>query len=268
MRSHAALRPLAGLLLAAVLAGPAAAQPLVYDGFGYGSGSLSGQNGGSGWAGAWSGSGASVIPGVSLEHPTDPLITSGGKIVTTPDSGFHSVARPMSTPLGDAGPTIWLSFLVRKTSAPAGNAGIALGNLFIGDPVSGGQWALQRFDGAGQVSSGVTAATNTTFFLAVRIDFAAGPDTVQLYVNPPAGPAGPGAPQAVKADLDVSGAGSVLLAFGGIDVTNATYEFDEIRLGATYADVAPPVPEPATVGLIAAAGLGLVGVIRRRMRRG
>lgn len=41
---------------------------------------------------------------------------------------------------------------------------------------------------------------------------------------------------------------------------------DEVRIGTTYGDVVPEVPEPETWGLLAA-GLGILGAISRRYRR-
>jgi hypothetical protein len=51
---------------------------------------------------------------------------------------------------------------------------------------------------------------------------------------------------------------AVLLSTGPQDVY-----FDELRYGTTLGDVVP-VPEPATLGLMALGGVGLVAMRRRR----
>ena len=86
------------------------------------------------------------------------------------------------------------------------------------------------------------------------IDFTSGDDTFSLYVNPT-----PGDPQPAAADatltFDLGSQNGLALNTGN----GAQVSFDEIRIGETFADVTPLVPEPASLILLGLAGLVAAG---------
>jgi uncharacterized protein (TIGR03382 family) len=77
-------------------------------------------------------------------------------------------------------------------------------------------------------------------------------------VNPPPGATPPAAASATKSDLDVGTITTIGFAAGA----DATWTVDEVRIGSTFADVAP-LPEPAAASLAGLAGLSLLGRRRR-----
>jgi len=99
-------------------------------------------------------------------------------------------------------------------------------------------------------------------YLVVRADFLPGNDTFTLYQNPTPGLAAPDVSGVVKTDLNQAATSAVQLAYGN----GNTYTVDEVRLGSTYAAVAP-VPEASTTvsfGFLLALGLGGIMAARRK----
>ena len=102
--------------------------------------------------------------------------------------------------------------------------------------------------------------------VVVRIDHHAGNDNAYLFVNPTLG---------VEPEISTADATSLGIydfsfnqvrpfANQGIpNVPDAEISIDELRIGTSYADVTPIVPEPAALTLV---GLGVVGSIRRGRR--
>ena len=103
------------------------------------------------------------------------------------------------------------------------------------------------------------ASTSTTF-LVYRITFGTLNDTIDLFVNPTLGGALPAAPNATLTTADNTFFPN---AFNRIRVQSGDQAFtvDELRIGQSFADVAP-VPEPsATLALL---GAGALFMGRRR----
>lgn len=230
----------------------ARAQLIAYEGFNYptpGS-ALLGKNGGTGFSSAWQAGGfaASVYDNFQLDEKSlafGGLRTTGQGVSTASlFSDRGGVNRQLSEAIGRDGTTVYLSFLLR----PLGriNAGFSNGffglclnstgpdSLFIGKPGGGSidQYVLESRGGARQVSSGAHVVVGETVFLVLRADFLAGPDRFTLYVNPT-----PGKPEptegTVKSDLDVFAVNKLVIYSTG------AFSIDEIRLGATFADVTP-----------------------------
>lgn len=259
--------PLAAALLALSigLSGPreGRAEVSAYEGFDYEpvGAALLGADGGSGFAGPWSAGGfnASIhdhctIAAGSLEFGE--LLTSGNRIAAGPIEALGGVTRTLDTPLGQDGTTAYLSFLLR----PEGVLGAGIFDGFFGlvleepgttelfagkagNPAH--QYLLEDRGGTNPVSTGIPAVVGKTVFVVLRIDFAAGPDTVTMYLDPV-----PGAPEPatgiVKDDLDV---GTVT----GLTIySTGAFSMDELRVGESFEDVTPR--EEPSVGLLAYEG--------------
>jgi hypothetical protein len=137
---------------------------------------------------------------------------------------------------------------------------------FIGEPGGGpadGTYVIGRAgDDFTVVSSGVPAVPNETAFLVAHLQFREGNDLATLYVNPTPGAAAP------SGGVTYSGLDMPIIfplpTFLGVSNNQAATanQFDELRIGGSYAAVAPAVPEPAAAWVIATAA-----VIARRRRR-
>ena len=196
---------------------------------------LSGQGGGTGWAGNWSGGTAILAAGGSVQ-------------LSAPGGQFLGQSRRLAFRLGRANTTEWISFRIRRTRfAPAGSppayGGVALGaaaspapSLFIGDTGSG-RWSLDT-SGPPALLGVVNARriiTGVPAFLVVRADFRPSGDTFTLYQDPAPGLARPNVVGVVKTDLELKAADEVTLTAGN----GNAYAFGPLRLGTSYRAVAP-----------------------------
>lgn len=274
-----ALKTLSSSLLAAAAAGvlavcapPAAhAALLAQESFDYAPGSaLVGANGGSGFDSPWlsglfSGGAQQTVQTGSLGYPG--LGTSGQHTEQGTTPGYWGVYRSLAPDLGADGTTSYLSFAIRATegTVAADFFGLYLGGtnqeLFAGKGGGGttDQWVLEQRGGTNQVASGKAIGTDTTL-LVLKMEFGSSFDTFSLFVNPTLGAAEPAA-DATNTQLNI-GQVTGLGLFG-----SHRYLVDEIRLGDTFADVAPranQVPEPAPWMLVLPALLLLAS--RRRQR--
>jgi hypothetical protein len=214
----------------------------------------------------------------SLSDPTGTLATTGNHMETGSQSG-GSVGRRIEQTLGTPGTDVWLSWLQRSSTAqinyqglifeqPFGDNGLS-GLYFVGEPGSGPGDGTYVIGTAGQddtvVSSGVPLVPNQTAFLVVHLQFQEGNDLATLYVNPTPGAATPtGGVTYSGLDMPIM---SPRLELNGSSGTrpNPVFAFDELRVGDSYAEVAPPVPEPR---LAVVAGGFLALILARRGNRG
>jgi hypothetical protein len=271
---------LVGLILAS---GPTSARAdlIAYEGFNYPTGTnLNGQNGGSGFAGAWvpGGFNASIFNHLTIAPGSlafDDLLTSGNHASAGATNAIAGLTRHLAQPLGTPGTTAYLSFLLRPEGilgqgAFNGFFGVTLETqggsepqLFIGKPGAGdlNSYVLENRGGAGQVSSGAAAVVGETAVLVVKAEFLAGNDRFTLYVNPTPGGPEP-ASGTVKADANFGTITGLTLYSTG------AYSIDELRVGNTFADVTPvtAVPEPHSM-LLLGLGLGCAVGYRWRKRR-
>jgi hypothetical protein len=252
------------LVVAAVtllLAGRAMASLIVYDGFDYTAGTgIEGQGSGSGWGQAvwYDNSGNGVNNTVTSPGFTYSAMPTAGNRVTTA-GGNNGSFRFLGTQGGSG--TLYVSFLVQRASGgSSGYGGLSLftGNssehLFIGQRFNQDVFGVER-SGGGGANSGTTAATLS--FLVARIDFNGANSSARLYVNPGLG-SEPGTAQATLSGFSSFNFDTVRIQSG-----DPTFHFDELRIGTTYADVAP-VPEPAVQALLLfAGGAALLGAARR-----
>ncbi|MHB1767647.1 MAG: PEP-CTERM sorting domain-containing protein [Phycisphaerae bacterium] len=128
------------------------------------------------------------------------------------------------------------------------------------------QWGVGTEANSTMVESGsVTLGTNsnpqTKSYLLVLEDqgpsTSGGNDTLSLWVDPNPGAVPNESPLITDTLAQVGTVSGFQLDSGGSSL------FDELRVGTSYADVTP-VPDPATVGLFAIGGLGLLLLRRRR----
>ncbi|QJE98243.1 glycoside hydrolase family 32 protein [Luteolibacter luteus] len=249
---------------------PLPSGPMAYEGFDYpdGNASLSGRNGGQGWASAWQtvdGGNADVTAG-SLTPAAAPADFAGrstgnstslpngrrvGRVLDTSPAGPFG-ARGYLDPsgrIGKDGTTLYLSFLQQPNGTtlfyefefhrdnlgdPGRIAGI--GNDSPGDNVN-----LRAPNGTqtliGEGNTGVN-------FYVVRIDFKPGNDDVRIYRNPTSNTE-PGVPTLTRldaADLSFNG-----VSFGAF-VNGRTVKHDELRFGRSWQEVIGMGPYKAWIG--------------------
>ncbi len=233
---------------------------LAYEGFDYpaGSSSLSGQEGGYGWAGSWvtvNNGSADILDGslaAGARAPADfDLQSTGNKchlpsqrrvgrfLDTSPNGPF--AARGLvdaNGRIGRDGATLYLSFLQQPDGtglfyefelhrADLGDPGRIAG---IGNDRPGNNVHLRAPNGTHTVIGPGDAAVN---FYVVRIDFKEGNDDVFIYRNPTSAtePAAATLARPDAADLSFDG-----ISFGAF-VNGRTVVHDEIRIGTSWADV-------------------------------
>jgi hypothetical protein len=270
-------------VLAFAAAALATATPILFEDFNYPVGPLNGRNGGTGWDGGWVGPSVySVAPG-SLSYPG--LLQSGNRAQFVPTNLAGTNALRTISSLGADGSTFWLSFLMSfDGSIDQSGADVRLddtqgfGHFYIGRSRSDqNNWGV--FDPVSSSTpylSSIPIVSGVPIFVAVRFDLNSDPnlnDTLTVYFdpNPAAVPgANPGVPGLVFTDHNFASSGGVTMALDGSAFpfpTTFVANFDPIRGGTTYFDVAPAssstTPEPATWTIVAA-GLAFLGVATRR----
>ncbi|MFA7234188.1 MAG: PEP-CTERM sorting domain-containing protein [Terrimicrobiaceae bacterium] len=273
-----------GTLLGIALCPAAKAATVVYEGFGYTAGTdLGGQNGGTGFNGAWIDSAASgnkdKVQSGSLAYGS--LQTAGNALLlVTPFTGL-GLDRSFSTISGVDGTTTWISFLLKFDGSSgtlnAGDVGwLSVRPSDFGSSPQFGAFtnesdevvfAIGDYGGGDPVFSATPFEADTTYLLVGSITWHTDPgqaEDISLFLNPTFGPA-PGTPLVSRNDLDlVNDPGDNLLVKMSIlaDGGDSAWLVDEIRIGASFGDVTP-VPEPSAV-LLALAGGALLWSRRRR----
>jgi hypothetical protein len=236
---------------------------IAYEPFDQSTGSLGGTAGTGVWPTAgqtWSGGGGDNVVSGSLTYRN--LLTSGNS-ASIDSSG--SEFRLLGTTEGGPGSDFWLSFTFNSNSG-GGFAGLSLFSggseqFFVG--VVNGNYGFHDYTQGGNFSSSI-GSDSTTHFLAVHFSMTgSGTSTETLYVDP----------TGLGAGLAPSGAGDTVVTNSSSPFTfdrirlgqfdGAVMNYDEIRLGATWADVSP-VPEPGALLQLACGILGCVLITRRR----
>lgn len=251
------LRSIALLHLA--LFSSASAGLTAYDGFDYSTGDLTGKNGGSGWAGAYSDSGNSTI--YTTSGLTYSGLTATGGASKTADGGSATTInfRSLGAIYGDDETETWFSFLAQRNGAAstATFAGISLYNsggiLAANSEVSfanggtGGAWRIFDTGATVSASTAVVPASDITYLLVARIRWGAGAggtDAVSLFVNPSLG----SVPVMADASRDIAITDFDKVRIAGANAVN--YTFDEMRVGTSfYAVTGQPEPVPPPIPL-------------------
>jgi fructan beta-fructosidase len=246
---------------------PVTAGILAYEGFGYVSGTLTGQNGGMGWSGGWidvggggnlivnAGSllaGSSAPVGYDARSSTDSVFVGSsnraGRWLDFSTGGNFAHAGYLNTNgnIGAPGKTLYVSFL-QQPNSPAQFYEFEFHRANLGDP--------GRVAGIGNDLPNATTVnlrapntvqtpfalgnTNVNFYI-VRIDFHGGSDDVYVYVNPTG-------PDESNNQPALTMLGAADMSFNGISMAaylnGVTVKHDEIRLGQTWADALgnPPI---------------------------
>ena len=240
----------------------AQASPIASEEFSYAPGSIAGLNGGSGFTSAWRGS--DTVDAADLTYPG--LLTAGGHFVSS--GGNSGAFRDLGTFYGTDTTTVFVSFVLSaqpgfSTTNPdyAGlsffDANDGAERLFLGQTFQATNYGFERSGGASATTG--TAVSSSPTFLVAEFIFQAGNDTVNLYVNPTPGLAAP--------DVAATSASVSDFYFDRIRLQSGldggeTFNFDEVRLGTTYADVSP-APEPTSILLLGITGVGLLARRRR-----
>lgn len=249
---------------------------LAYDGFNDApvDSDLLGKGDGFGFSGGWVAGGfnASISTNYdialgSLGIPN--LATTSNSVRTDAVGALAGVTRPLIAPLGAAGSTVYFSLVLRPlgtldSGAFGGFFGLALESpgepeLFIGKTGvgSGARYVLEDRGGSGRVPSTKAPVVNESTLLVVRAQFGAASDIFTLYVNPAPGGAQP-TTGFVKSDTNISGiTGLTIYATGAFGI-------DELRVGQTFGDVTPVVPEPGATTLLLAGVPALLACRRKR----
>lgn len=264
------------------------ASPSVYEGFDYSVGSdlLQGQgsdeNGGTGFASAWSLSPASNNPGQAtisngLTYPGFSG-TGNGLLLNASTNGITSLTRQFASAMSSADNTeLWVSFLMRWDGTASSTPGNFVLRLLDRDPSQTGgtgigitystltsTYRLSKVGGTASVAASQRTPVNGQVDLLVaQILYKAGTDTVNLFVDPTLGTI-PTTPDATL-NLTMPSLADVTLTTGTASDVNTTWSFDEFRIGNSDADVAP-VPEPSAMALVAVCGFGFAAYRLRRRR--
>lgn len=270
---------------------------VIYEGFNYpepgtaDNSGLSGLNGGSGWSAAWGANNNGFLTNPSSTLSYGNLATSQG-LVDDDNTGTNQAYARSSSLTGldpDADGERWFSMILRVdslTSTPTANArtmaagladatsGTEIGNsagvTITGNSAGDGYtWGASLGTNTGTQTA--LASTGTFFFVGKYSLVGAGGsnDMMEIWLNPTAlgtgtltsGSSADGY-SSFTANKEIGASDFLFNATGGNSGNSFTGALDEIRLGDTYAEVTPVVPEPSSMALVAIGGLMLMA--RRR----
>ncbi len=262
---NTAMNKTPSLLLPALLTGGiASAELLVHENFDYPAGDLSGQDGGSGWAGAWLDTGNPILATEAGLNFTDvfgnELVTSGGA-ANTVDGGSATTISGRETGQHDG--ELWISMLIQPQNSSSqffgvsfyqdtlvqADARFAIESVTAGAPGKDLRLTRRAPTGAANHTSSFSTTIGTPVFAVLHLvpDGGAGgelPDRIDVFFNPRLDEE----PFIPHASASIGG-----LHFDRIRVAGQNGRaslVDEIRIGTSYAAVSPHTPpeDPDTDG--------------------
>jgi len=235
-------------------------------------------NGGTGWSGGWKNDGALTVSSTadvqasSLAAPTGYLGTpAGGSVIETSVLAYRALASDIHF---DIDQDYYVSLLTRRSGtaksmsvqfmSSATNTVASFGNSTGGTLFVGGIGS--NVNGAGpRIGTGATPQDSNTFLWVFKISAKqTGNDQFYLKTYKVGGAESVGTTEPTSWEVTGNAGASnstVANRIGIVTGSGQTLEFDEIRIGTTWQDVAA-VPEPASMSLLGLAGVALLG--RRR----
>lgn len=255
---------------------PARAALIVYESFeSYTAGAaLSAGAGGTGWTANWSAIAGITAESAALTYTNGAISISGGTRTGQVGSVADNTSAASRQFASQTNSTLYMSMLF-SLSAGTTDVDDFLHFMFNNDTLntnSGGFGDLSQTTttldarigttNGGTSTLGSTSITlGTTYFLVAKLSKSVtNYDRVDLFVNPST--LTEGSPSVTdSADAGISSIAFFTLRTLAIDATDK-YQFDELRIGTTYADV---VPEPASTALLALGGFSTC--LRRRRTR-
>jgi len=165
------------------------------------------------------------------------------------DNGDKALAALGPVTAGDG--TVWVGFLVRRARGsffPIGFAVVSLGNDVTGPSVGIGKlfnidhYGLDNNTGERGARSETNLAPNgTTVWMVTKLDFVNAQEYLWLNPSPAVEPDISQADASLPMTTEFLAAGfhEIVLKIGYVQ---ALYQFDELRVGTTFADVVSPVP--------------------------
>jgi hypothetical protein len=226
---------------------------VVHEPFEYPPGLLTNQNGGSGWAGSWTNSGATnliVSPGLRYDDGLYQLTASSNAWQSRGLAA--SSIRYLPSTLGETGQVLYVSFLGQLNNF-FGYAGVFLdetntARFSIGQSANSATWGCVRIGGFGLGST--NSVTNLTF-VVVRFDYTNNNNViVRFYLNPPLDAEPPTHPTIPPLTTTAFKFNRVRLEAGNGLRTDL---LDELRLGTTWDDVTPDAFAPHLLSVANAA---------------
>ena len=158
------------LVICGIRAKPANAEIIFSDNFNYANGQLAGNNGGTGWASAWSGG-----TGATGNLVTNPLPGTVGKSVQISSSNSLLNQRTLTSPISTSGGnSYYLSFLFNAAPyQPGGFAGVTLSgtdtNLLVGMPGGSGKIGFD-WTGYGTAETFNNPSDNANYLMMLKIE--------------------------------------------------------------------------------------------------
>lgn len=240
---------------------------IVSESFDYASGTLKGNNGGSGnWTNPWSSDDELVVAGPGLTYVDS--LGNALDVAGLATQGSTGDAKKGERDISEiSSGDLWLSVLITGAAGDQ-QVGLVLDQKFFvgqgrGGNNNGNTWAMYDQDGL-VFDSGITAGGDTSFFVA-KIEDINGSARAWLWRNPDLNVA----PDKANALNSLTGSAVKEFTLQKIEVWNSTNGIgivDELRLGTDFASVSPftAVPEPSSFLMLG--GLLATATLRRQRR--
>jgi hypothetical protein len=215
--------------------------PAFVEEFAYPAGNLAGNNGGSGFSAAWNAGGSVVSPGLT----NGALAVAGNAASLINQTAFRPLGRSFNATNSGQ---IWVGVLMERMDANGQWGGLSLFSgtstekFFMGSV--GGNYGMVSYasPGASQFN-GPASSQGATTFLVYQLQASRTNVAVSFYANPALGDTPPATPTDTATSGDFT-FDTIRLGTGG-----STIRFDEVRIGASWASVAPTRTAPALAGI-------------------